>query len=111
MVLYRMILAANELKRVMIADHVDRCSRANSFLSSLASQKNFDVHHIMLDNCLRIVIFRSVEDDITWSHLFFLQNYWQGIKLVALIPRPQPKAKVFSQIVYSFPDKSTAVKK
>ena len=67
------------------------------------------MHHIMLNDSPRLVVFSTVEDYIAWFHLMKLKINRQRIILVALITRSQSKAKLLSQIFDGASDEGTAV--
>ena len=67
------------------------------------------MHHIMLNDSPRLVVFSTVEDYIAWFHLMKLKINRQRIILIALITGSQSKAKLLSQIFDGASDEGTAV--
>ena len=84
-ILNTVVFAANEAIRVVVRDLINGGAAADRFLAALAAQEDLYVHHVMLDNCLRVVHLGTVEDYIAGPHFFLLEFNGQRIKLIALI--------------------------
>ena len=57
-----------------------------------------------------VIVYATVEDDITWLHLLFLESDWESVELIGLVPTVKIEAEIFSHIITNLTKKRTAIK-
>ena len=102
-------VVARRVKSIIIIDRHFVCLRPTADGPPTRAQIDLNMHHIMLLNLPRLVVFRTVKDQIARPQLILLQFNRQSVKLVALIPMPKLEAKVTLQVTHSLPHERATV--
>lgn len=73
--------------RIEVFHHSSLPSGANRLLTGFSASEDFNMHDIVtLSSQLSVEIGTTIEDKVTWLHLFKLESDGQGVILVCLVP-------------------------
>jgi hypothetical protein len=85
---------------IKVLNNTSLPSGANRLFSSGATSIDLNMDDVVaLRPKLGVVIDTTIKDDVTWLHFFFLENDWQGVKLIGLVPTVKIETKILSHIV------------
>ena len=109
MVLNVEVALRREAKGVMDAHLASLVATSYGLFAGGAAKKHFYMHHVMHLQTLRIVVLRTIKDQVTRLQLVLLQLLRATVELVPLITTSKHKAKLNAKVLDSAGHQRTAV--